>query len=130
MVLVAACASGLSAPLALPAAAQEAEADGRSLMERGAQMFWNGLRREMEPATDYFSDLAAQFGPSMRSFWEEMGPALSGIVAEVEDWSVYHPPEKLPNGDIILRRKTPLDPAPEAPEGAEQDQAPAGSTDI
>ena len=80
MVLVAACASGLSAPLALPAAAQEAEADGRSLMERGAQMFWNGLRREMEPATDYFSDLAAQFGPSMRSFWEEMGPALSGIV--------------------------------------------------
>jgi hypothetical protein len=39
-----------------------------------------------------------------------MGPKLRAVLDDVEDWSVYSPPEVLPNGDIIIRRK------PDAPE--------------
>ena len=82
-------------------------------MERGAQMFWEGLKQEMAPALDDMRALAEDFGPSFRSFLEEMGPALGDVMDEIKDWSAYHPPEILENGDIIIRRKTEEDP----PEG-------------
>jgi len=45
-----------------------------------------------------------------------MGPAFGELMGKIDDLSVYHPPEMLPNGDIILRRKAPLDPdAPDQP---------------
>lgn len=103
----------------------EAETDqGRSLMERGAELFMEGLTREMAPALQDLRGLAEQFGPSMQGFFEEMGPAFAGILDQVKDWSNYHPPEILPNGDIIMRRK--LDPKDEA----EPELPPAGPTDI
>lgn len=87
---------------------QEAEEDrGLSLMERGAQMLMEGLMREMEPAMDGLQDMAQEFGPALRDFAAQMGPALRNLLEDVEDWSVYHPPELLENGDIIIRRKTP-----------------------
>lgn len=101
--------------LALPAAAQETEGDARSLMQRGAEMFLEGLRGEMAPAIDDLAGLAEQFGPAMRGFIAEMGPAMADILGQVQDWSAYHPPEILPNGDIIIRRKQTPDDAPEAP---------------
>ncbi|MEM8693929.1 MAG: hypothetical protein AAGG57_18920 [Pseudomonadota bacterium] len=91
--------------LGTAAAAQEDE--GLSLMERGAQLFMEGIMRQMEPAMDDFQGLAEQFGPSLRSFAQEMGPALQDLLDEVKDWSVYHPPEILENGDIVIRKKTP-----------------------
>ena len=33
----------------------------------------------------------------------------------IEDLGQYHPPQVLPNGDIILRRKTPLENGPTVP---------------
>lgn len=77
------------------------EDDGRSMMERGAQEFLEGLLREMEPAWLEF-----------QAFIDAMGPALAELMEEVKDWSVYEPPEVLENGDIIIRRKP--DPAPDA----------------
>lgn len=108
----------LTAALAAPAPAQEAEENGDepSLMERGAEMFLKGLKQEMEPALDDLRGMAGEAGPAFREFMRQMGPALAGILAEIEDLSDYHPPEMLPNGDIIIRRKTPLAPEP-APEG-------------
>ncbi len=97
---------------ATPAMAEEAE-DGTSLMERGAQMLMEGLLREMEPALEDLQDLAQEFGPALQSFAAQMGPALRDLLDEVEDWSVYHPPEMLDNGDIIIRRKTAPAPEPE-----------------
>lgn len=85
----------LTAP---PATAQE---DGPSLMERGAQQFLEGLLQEMEPAWQ-----------QMQGFMEQMGPAMLELMEEVKDWSVYEPPEVLDNGDIIIRRKPPVDVAP------------------
>ncbi|GLT09643.1 hypothetical protein GCM10007928_18750 [Sulfitobacter porphyrae] len=110
--------AGLALLICLPlsAQAQEEEERGLSLMERGAQMFMEGIMKEMAPAIDGLEDLADQMGPALRSFAKEMGPKLGEILDEVEDWSVYEAPEILPNGDIIIRRKPepPLE-EPEAP---------------
>ena len=113
-----------------PISAQED--DGKSLMEQGAELFFEGLRQEMEPALEDLRGLAEQFGPAMQSFIQEMGPALAEITAQVKDWSAYEAPEILPNGDIIIRRK-PDQPQPEEtlPEDQEeQKEEPQGATDI
>ncbi|WP_229801319.1 hypothetical protein [Tateyamaria omphalii] len=91
----------------LVSAQDDEQEQGLSLMERGAQMLMEGLMREMEPAMDGLQDMAEEFGPALREFTSQMGPALRNLLEEVEDWSVYHPPELLENGDIIIRRKTP-----------------------
>lgn len=102
--------------IAAPLAAEEKE-DGLSLMEEGALLFFKGLQQQMEPALKEMEELAEEIGPALRSFADEMGPALGKLLDEVEDWSAYHPPEILPNGDIIIRRKTPDEASPEADEG-------------
>lgn len=106
-----------SALLALPAAAEGD--DGPSLMEQGAQLFFEGLMREMEPAMQDLQGLAETMGPAMRSFMQEIGPALGDILDEVKDFSAYHAPEILPNGDIIMRKRIPDAPGSDAvpPEG-------------
>ncbi|WP_101067365.1 hypothetical protein [Roseovarius salinarum] len=95
---------------ALPLYAEEGSGtpeDGRSLMERGAELFFEGMRREMAPAMEDLRGMAEQMGPALREFWMEMGPAFAELMDKIDDISAYHPPEMLPNGDIILRRKTP-----------------------
>lgn len=94
--------------LAAPAHAQEE--DPPSLMERGAQLFFEGLMQEMAPALDELSALMEEAGPALQQFMTQMGPKLREVLEEVEDWSVYEAPEVLPNGDIIMRRK------PDAPQ--------------
>lgn len=65
-----------------PASAQEEER-GRDLMTEALRLFMKGLMQEVEPALDDLGDL-------------------------LDNLDAYHPPEVLPNGDIIIRRKTPL----------------------
>jgi hypothetical protein len=85
--------------LALPAAAQEVPGEGGttdmdegfSLLEEGTRLLLRGLLSEMEPAL------------------RELQGALQNLDA-------YHPPEVLPNGDILIRRKEPLESAPTTPE--------------
>ena len=106
----------VAALIATPATAQDAEAPGLSLIERGALMFMEGILKEMEPAIDELSELTDQMGPALKSFADEMGPKLTELLAEVEDWAAYEAPEVLPNGDIIIRRKEPLpEVAPQEP---------------
>tara|TARA_R110000850_G_scaffold6136_9_gene24206 strand:- start:507 stop:875 length:369 start_codon:yes stop_codon:yes gene_type:complete len=109
----------LTALLASPLHAQEQE--GPSLMERGAQLFFDGLKQEMGPALEDLSDLMEDAGPALQSFVAEMGPKLRDVLDRVEDWSVYEAPEVMPNGDIIIRRKPDApelpDTLPPAPEG-------------
>jgi len=100
----------------LPANAQEQD-EGLSLMERGAQLFLEGIMREMEPALDDLQGFAQDMGPALRGFVQEMGPAFAELLGEIGDLSTYHPPEMLPNGDIILRKKTPKEVQEDAPEG-------------
>ena len=115
-------ALALILPLAAVPARAEEPAPGPSLMERGAQMFLEGMLKELEPAIEDLSGLAEDLGPALQQFAAEMGPKFKELMAEVEDWSAYQAPEILPNGDIIIRRKpdhplvppdTPTEPAPQ-----------------
>ena len=108
-----------------PATAEDSES-GSSLMERGAELFWEGLRKEMAPSLEELEGLMATIGPSMQSFLTEMGPALAEIADKVEDWSRYEAPEILPNGDIIIRRKPEVPAEPKRDDEIGED----GATDI
>jgi hypothetical protein len=101
------------APLSAPA--QDTAEDGFSLMEEGARMFLRGMMDEAEPALRDLRRFVEEMEPAMRRFVEEMGPALNELAEKVDDFSNYHPPEMLPNGDIILRRKAPEQPEPTVP---------------
>lgn len=103
---LAACA--LMAALS-PALAQEADMhEGKGLIERGVELFMRGLFSELRPQLD---DMAT----SMQDAVRELGPALEQLRALVDDAKNYEAPVRLPNGDILIRRK-PDAPAPE-PEG-------------
>lgn len=84
-------ALSLSLALVLPAAGEEEGGtvrDGFDLLQEGTRLMLRGLLEEMEPA-------------------------LRDLRDRVGDLSAYHPPEILPNGDIIIRRKVPLEPGEE-----------------
>jgi hypothetical protein len=76
-------------PLVFAAAASFAqdapEPEGRDLMSEALRLFMRGLLEEMEPA-------------------------INDLSALLDSLDAYHAPEVLPNGDIIIRRKTPLKP--------------------
>lgn len=74
--------------LAAPVWADSHEEQGRDLMGEALKLFMRGLMAEMEPA-------------------------MEGMEGLLEDLSAYHPPEILPNGDIIIRRRTPVDRGPD-----------------
>ncbi|MEP2782984.1 MAG: hypothetical protein ABJO67_04845 [Pseudoruegeria sp.] len=85
--------------LAFPVTADTTETEeGPSLVEEGLQLFLRDLLEEMEPTFD-----------DLREFTKEMGPALEELREKLGDMSDYHTPEVLDNGDIIIRRKTPLE---------------------
>ncbi|MEL7011893.1 MAG: hypothetical protein AAFO72_01300 [Pseudomonadota bacterium] len=89
--------------LAFPAIAEETE--GPSLMERGFEMFLEGLLEEMEPALDDLQGFADEMEPAFRQFSEAMGPMMRDLFDKIDDINLYELPEVLPNGDIIIRRK-------------------------
>ena len=96
-----------------PVAAQETPPstdEGMSLIERGARMLMEQLLGEVEP---HMKDLKEGMDQAMT----EMGPALRDLMAKIDDIRNYHPPEVLPNGDIIIRRKTPAELASPPAEG-------------
>ncbi|MFQ6551673.1 hypothetical protein AAD018_004910 [Aestuariibius insulae] len=96
----------LALGLASPAHAQEAEEErGFSLMEEGAKLFFDGLRKEMAPALEELEGLAEDMGPQLRQLMNEMGPALADLMGQIDDMTNYGPPEILPNGDILIPRK-------------------------
>lgn len=101
--------------LAFPVAAQEQPPkEGLSLMQEGARLFMRGILDEMEPALDDLRGLSAEMEPALRQFVQDMAPALQDLMGKIDDITRYHPPEILPNGDIIMRRKPepsePVDP--------------------
>ena len=71
---------------ATPAAAQDSQVEeGADLLSRGVELLLRGLM-------------------------DQAGPALRELRDRIDDLDAYYPPEILPNGDIIIRRKTPLEP--------------------
>lgn len=89
--------------LATSVAAEDQE---NNLMQEGLSLFLEGLSKEFKPALEDFADFAIELGPEIGAFIEHIGPDLRGLLDEVQDWTAYEAPEILPNGDIILRKKT------------------------
>ncbi|SDE44970.1 hypothetical protein [Limimaricola pyoseonensis] len=103
---------------ATPETPETEESEGFGLMQEGADLFFEGLLGEMEPAIEDFRGFAAKAGPHLRALLSEMGPALMAVLDRIDDIANYEPPEILPNGDIIIRRRPEAppfrpDPAPE-----------------
>lgn len=98
------CALILIALTASPALAETSVAppkgveEGMGLMQQGAEMLLRGLMANMEPALKDMGDAVAQMEPKLRE-----------LLAMVDDLTNYHAPEKLENGDILIRRKTPAE---------------------
>jgi len=88
---------------AAPAFAQEAGEGSGSDMEEGFSLLEEGTRL------------------LLRGLLSEMEPALRELQGALRELDAYHPPEVLPNGDIIIRRKAPPGgiPDPEVGEGGE-----------
>ncbi|QBY01063.1 AAA+ family ATPase [Rhodophyticola sp. CCM32] len=83
--------------------------DGFDLFARGAELMLEGLRDEMTPMLE-----------DIRPFLEhEMLPFMQGLAEAMDDLTAYHPPERLPNGDILIRRRDDAPDLPEIGEGGE-----------
>ncbi|MGB3554688.1 MAG: hypothetical protein WBA25_08620 [Jannaschia sp.] len=74
-----------------------------NVMERGLRLFMDGLMREMEPALRDLEGLAQDAAPLLERLQRELGETVG-------DLNRYHPPEILPNGDILIRRRETPDP--------------------
>ncbi len=94
-----------------PAMAQDAEPapnaeieEGTDLLEEGAKLLLRGLMSEMEPAISDMGEALAEAEPMLRD--------LMTMIGDIRN---YHAPEVLPNGDILIRKKTPeeIEAAPE-----------------
>lgn len=91
-----------------PAFAQDNNAeieDGFNLMEEGAKLLMRGLMSEVAPVMEDLRGSLEEMGPELGEFIVTMGPALTDLLRQVDDFSNYEIPEFLPNGDIIIRRK-------------------------
>ena len=84
---------------------------GAELMREGMGLILRGLRDELEPMTD------------------DLAQGWARLVELLDDFSAYELPEVLPNGDIIIRRKVPLEPAPEGQEAPVPDSG-GGEIDL
>jgi len=84
-------------------------AAGRSLVERGAEMFLRGLMDEVAPHLD-------EMQQGLESAAKELGPKLTHLLDLVDDMRNYEAPERLPNGDIIIRRSPGAPPPPALPD--------------
>ncbi|MCP3970192.1 MAG: hypothetical protein GY717_07725 [Rhodobacteraceae bacterium] len=57
----------------------------------------------------------------LRGLLGDIEPALRELEGALREMHAYHPPEILPNGDIIIRRKLPMKVTPPEEEGGETD---------
>lgn len=76
------------------------------------------------PPLEGFNDLADGMRKLFEQFSNDVTPMLDDLTEQLRGLSGYHPPEVLPNGDIIIRRKEPVEEpenAPSPPEPLEPD---------
>lgn len=89
-----------------PLASAQEETDP-SEMNEGLDLLGEGLKLLMEGLGDEVEGLAQDMEPALRDLAGQVGPAVQELLDLVDDFGAYHMPEMMPNGDIIIRRKTP-----------------------
>ncbi|WEF25296.1 hypothetical protein [Paracoccus sp. S3-43] len=93
----------LAAPV--PAAAQTATEDGFGLVERGLGIIADNLWTEFGPQLDHLGD-------GMGKALTDLGPVLRDLAVLVDDLGNYQAPQRLENGDILIRRRADAPPPP------------------
>lgn len=85
----------LPAPLAAQDEGSDRLRESFELFGEGARTLLEGLSEDMQPMLE-----------EIRPFFEEdMLPFLQGLAEQIDDLAAYELPERLPNGDIIIRRR-------------------------
>jgi hypothetical protein len=84
---------------AWPASAQTD--DGPGIFQRGFDMIFRNLTQDAGPQ---LRDLSGAL--------DQMAPVLRDLAVLVDDLENYHPPQRLPNGDVIIRRRENAPPPP------------------
>ena len=74
-------------------------------IERGTGSLLENLLRDLGPELD-------QLGQDMSGAFENLGPMLKDLRMQIDDLRNYQAPERLENGDIIIRRKADAPPPP------------------
>ncbi len=91
-------AAGLCA-LAAPALSQALPQDGDSAPDA--------------PLFEGLDELAEGMRKLLEGIQDDVAPLMEDLSEQLRGLNAYHPPEVLPNGDIIIRRKTPAELVPE-----------------
>ena len=97
-------------PATLPAIGQSYEPppaetqDGNSLSD-GIEGFMENLLNRAQPSLD-------QLGQDLGGLADRIGPVLGDIGKMMDDVRNYQAPERLANGDIVIRRKPDAPPPP------------------
>ncbi|WP_298292871.1 hypothetical protein [uncultured Litoreibacter sp.] len=61
------------------------------------------------PVIEGLDELAEGMRKLLEGFTDDMAPLMEDLADQLKGLNAYHPPEVLPNGDIIIRRKQPAD---------------------
>lgn len=101
------------APQAVPESPAEAAPGGEigtgsDLVEQGMKLLFRGILNEMGTSLDEMQE-------GLEDAAKDLGPALRQLLALIDDVKNYEAPERLPNGDVIIRRKPGAPAAPALP---------------
>ncbi|RJE81858.1 hypothetical protein D3P04_22770 [Paracoccus onubensis] len=96
---------GDEAPRNTPPNDGTSQDDGGDPIERGMGSLLEELLRDMGPELD-------QLGQDMSGAFENLTPMLKDLRVQIDDLRNYQAPERLENGDIIIRRKAEAPPPP------------------
>jgi hypothetical protein len=97
-----------------PVVAQTETQEGLGLIERGLGIIGENLWTEFGPQLD-------QLGQGMGNALTDLGPVLQDLAVLVDDLGNYQAPERLENGDILIRRKADAPPPPPLPDAPSAD---------
>lgn len=79
--------------------------DATDLIGRGMGLLMENFMRELEPGLD-------RLGQDMTGALNNLSPVLEDLGVLIDDLRNYQAPERLDNGDIIIRRRADAPPAP------------------
>ena len=107
-----------------PVVAQTETQEGLGLIERGLGIIAENLWTEFGPQLD-------QLGQGMGNALTDLGPVLQDLAVLVDDLGNYQAPERLENGDILIRRRADAPPPPPLPDAplADGDATPSVPVD-